>query len=45
MAYLINLTAELQVSLTHAFGDSALFKKACQNNSLTFKQIKNVYTK
>ena len=44
MTWLIDLTVELQVSLSHTF-DSALFKKACQNDFLNFKQIKNAYAK
>ena len=44
MTWLLDLTVELQVSLSHTF-DSALFKKACQNDFLNFKQIKNVYAK
>ena len=39
MKWLIDLTAELQVSLLHAC-DSVVFKKACQNDFLNFKQIK-----
>ena len=41
MTQLIDLTVELQDFLSHTF-DSALFKKAYQNDFMTFKQIKNV---